>query len=228
MDEKALEERLNYSFRDPSILKEALTHSSSLSPKEGRGRDNERLEFLGDSVIELVVSHLLYERFPERREGDLSKMRASLVNEESLAKLARKIDLGEALILGKGEERTGGREKDSILSSALEALAAAIYLDGGYKEAERVIRELFLPLIEERGWKDSDYKTQLQEYTQGRYKTVPRYILLKEEGPDHRKLFEVAVTIEGRVWGRGKGRSKKEAEQKAAQEAWERIHAEGA
>ena len=227
MDEKALEERLNYSFRDPSILKEALTHSSSLSPKEGRGRDNERLEFLGDSVIELVVSHLLYERFPERREGDLSKMRASLVNEESLAKLARQIELGEVLILGKGEERTGGREKDSILSSAFEAIAAAIYLDGGYKEAERVLREFFHPLIEERGWKDKDYKTQLQEYTQGRYKTVPRYVLLKEEGPDHKKVFEVAVTVGGKIWGKGRGRSKKEAEQKAAREAWKRIHAEG-
>ena len=209
---------IGYRFREPSLLEEALTHPSY----EG-GRGNERLEFLGDSVIEVVVSHLLYERFPERDEGALSKMRASLVNEGTLAEIARQGNLGESIRMGKGEERSGGRGRASILASALEALVAAVYLDGGYEEVQRVIQRLFLPLVLKE-WEDRDYKSQLQEYTQGHLHITPSYHLISQQGPDHKRRFEVEVRVAGEVWGRGVGRSKKEAEQRAAEEAIRRIH----
>jgi ribonuclease-3 len=179
------------------------------------------LEFLGDSVIELTVSHLLLTRFPHIDEGGLSKARAVLVKEATLASLARSVGLGEALRLGRGEEETGGREKDSILAGGIEALAAAVYLDGGYEEAFRVIEKLFTPLLE--GMKgelqDQDFKTRLQEFTQRRLNSTPHYIVTDEEGPDHDKTFEVVISLGGKTYGMGRGRSKKEAEQRAAEEA---------
>lgn len=216
-----LQERISYRFRDPQLLLQALTHRSSPFENNEPQEDNERLEFLGDSVIELAVSHLLLTRFPNLDEGGLSKARASLVRETTLSSLARGIGLGEALRLGRGEEETGGREKDSILAGGMEALAAALYLDGGYTEAFRVIEQLYSRHLEqmERGLMDEDFKTQLQEYTQRYLNTTPSYTLAGEEGPDHDKTFEVTISIGGKVYGRGRGRSKKEAEQQAATEA---------
>jgi len=214
-----LQERLGYSFRRLELLQEALTHRSYGKP------DNERLEFLGDSVIELVVSHLLFETFPEQREGELSKMRSSLVKEEALAEVARRINLGRFILLGKGEETTGGRDKDSILAGALEAVLAAVYLDGGFEEAFRVVKELFDDAVRgmAKTWSDRDFKTRLQEYTQARFKEVPQYKVVQERGPEHDKIFQVVVTARGRIWGRGSGRSKKEAEQRAAEEALRKL-----
>jgi len=203
-----LQQRIGYPFRQLGLLEEALTHRSYGRP------DNERLEFLGDSV--------------KLREGELSKMRSSLVKEESLAEVARGIELGRHLKLGKGEEATGGREKASILAGALEAVVAAVYIDGGFEEAFRVVEGLFRERIRqmEEAWRDRDYKTQLQEYTQARFKEVPRYTVVAERGPEHSKTFEVVVSVGGRICGRGSGRSKKEAEQRAAEEALRKLDEE--
>lgn len=217
-----LQQRIGYPFRRLELLQEALTHRSYGHPH------NERLEFLGDSVIELVVSQLLFKTFPKLREGELSKMRSSLVKEESLAEVARGIELGRHLKLGKGEEATGGREKASILAGALEAVVAAVYIDGGFEEAFRVVEGLFRDKIKqmEEAWRDRDYKTQLQEHTQARFKEVPRYSVVAERGPEHSKTFEVVVSVGGKIVGRGFGRSKKEAEQRAAEEALRRLDEE--
>jgi ribonuclease-3 len=218
---KRLQKRISYHFKDPQLLATSLTHRSYINQNEREREDNERLEFLGDSVIELVVSHILMIRFPHLKEGGLSKMRAVLVKEDTLASLARLVKLGASLMLGRGEEETGGREKDSILAGGIEALVAAVYLDGGYEEAFRVIERLYTPLLDEikREAKDGDFKTRLQEYTQRLLNTTPQYILVREEGPDHDKTFDVIISIEGKIYGRGKGKNKKEAEQKAAAEA---------
>lgn len=217
-----LQQRIGYPFRHLELLQEALTHRSYGHPH------NERLEFLGDSVIELVVSQLLFKTFPKLREGELSKMRSSLVKEESLAEVARGIELGRHLKLGKGEEATGGRKKASILAGALEAVVAAVYIDGGFEEAFRVVEGLFRDKIKqmEEAWRDRDYKTQLQEHTQARFKEVPRYSVVAERGPEHSKTFEVVVSVGGKIVGRGFGRSKKEAEQRAAEEALRRLDEE--
>jgi ribonuclease-3 len=219
---KSLQARIVYRFRNTQLLTQALTHRSYLyqSNKE-EGEDNERLEFLGDSVIEIVVSHLLLTRFPHLAEGGLSKTRAALVNEATLASIARGLRLGATLRLGRGEEETRGSEKDSILAGGLEALAAAVYLDGGYGEAFRVIEGLYAPLLVKiKGEvQDQDFKTRLQEYTQKHLDTTPHYIVTDEEGPDHDKSFEVVISIGEKAYGMGRGKSKKEAEQRAAEEA---------
>lgn len=216
-----LQEKISYRFRTPQLLIQALTHRSYLHEKMEEGEDNERLEFLGDSVIELVVSHLLITRFPYLSEGGLSKTRAEFVKEGTLAALAREVRLGEALRLGRGEVETKGRDKDSILAGGLEALMAAVYLDGGYEEVFRVIEALYAPLLAamEGELEDRDFKTKLQEYTQRHLNDIPQYTVASEEGPDHAKTFEVVISIRGKVYGRGRGRSKKEAEQGAAAEA---------
>jgi ribonuclease-3 len=218
---RSLQTSIAYRFHNTQLLTEALTHRSYLHQSNEEGEDNERLEFLGDSVIELTVSHLLLTRFPHIDEGGLSKARAVLVKEATLASLARSVGFGEALRLGRGEEETGGRGKDSILAGGIEALAAAVYLDGGYEEAFRVIEKLYTPLLE--GMKgelqDQDFKTRLQEFTQRRLNITPHYIVTDEEGPDHDKTFEVVISFGGKTYGKGRGRSKKEAEQRAAEEA---------
>lgn len=218
---KGLQKRIGHRFRDMRLLTQALTHRSYLHGRNEEGKDNERLEFLGDSVIELAVSHLLVRRFPCMAEGGLSKTRALLVKEATLASLARRVRLGKALRLGRGEEETGGREKDSILAGCLEALVAAVYLDSGYAEALRVIEGLYAPLLEKMTGElqDRDFKTRLQEYMQKHRNTIPRYIVTDEEGPDHAKTFKVVITIAGKAYGSGRGKSKKEAEQRAAEEA---------
>jgi len=215
-----MQQKLEYRFNTPELLIQALTHRSFVNEQRDEGfQDNERLEFLGDAVLDLVVSHVIMDCFPEFPEGDLSKLRASIVNETQLALMATsRLDLGEYLLLGRGEENTGGREKSSILADAYEALIAALYLDGGLPPVFRLVSEHFVgKLIEVQleGF-DRDYKTQLQEHAQIQYHQTPRYSVMREEGPDHAKEFEVAVSIQGVFYGVGQGRSKKEAEQQAA------------
>ena len=176
-------------------------------------------------MLELIVSHLLMENYPQAAEGELSKLRASIVNEKTLAGVAVAHDLGQFLYLGKGEEMGSGREKPSLLANALEAVLGAIYLDRGFKKAFRVIKRIALELFEQVGQEGfyKDYKTQLQERAQVLFKTVPKYKLVKESGPDHDKTFEINLTIRGELFGVGTGKSKKNAEQAAAKEALERI-----
>ena len=213
---------LDYSFKNQELMSQAFMHPSYVYEKDDIGvSDNQRLEFLGDAVINLAISHLLMETFPEMKEGDLSKYRASLVSENGLYYIARGLKLGDYLFLGKGEEQTNGRKKPSILTDALEALIGAIYLDGGFTSVFRVIEKLFSPLLKGKGLGESinDFKTDLQEYSQEVFQLTPEYRLEKETGPDHDKTFYVAVYLKGDLMGRGKGKSKKEAEQKAAEEA---------
>jgi len=217
-----LERRLGYTFGTVGLLNVALTHRSYANEKEALGcADNERLEFLGDAVLQLCTSHLLMRLFPEDAEGQLSKRRTSIVSERPLAGLARQVDLGSFLLLGKGEENSGGREKSSILSDGFEALTAAIYLDGGYRAADRFIERFFEPLIREEGEGVvyRDYKSDLQELAQGRYRFIPRYELVCESGPEHDKTFEMEVTVADVVTIRARGKNKKEAEQEAARRA---------
>lgn len=214
-----LEKTLGYEFKDPNLLKESFIHKSyayeNISEKI---KHNERLEFLGDAVLELVVSDLLMEHFQDVREGELSRLRASIVNETQLATVASSLELGRLLYLGKGEEQTYGRTKNSILANTYEALLAAIYIDGGYEKVYAVIQQQFTPLIEQakKSGYDRDFKTQLQETAQNRHKEIPRYQLAQQIGPDHDKTFRVAVHIKGRLLAFGSGKSKKEAEQDAA------------
>jgi ribonuclease-3 len=221
-----LQEAVGHEFRDADLLETALTHRSYANehPKE-QLKSNERLEFLGDAVLELAVSHLLMEAHAEQSEGVLSRWRAALVNEKSLAQKARAMGLGDYLRLGKGEERTFGREKDSLLADAYEGLLAAIYLDGGFEKALQIIRRQFHQEVVEHPWDvaDEDFKTRLQEYTQSLLKVIPRYALVGEEGPDHDKLFHVKLQVGEGLISFGHGRSKKEAEQQAAREMLARL-----
>lgn len=218
-----LEEDLGYLFENPALLDQALTHKSYANEAGPGLADNERLEFLGDAVVDLVVSHLLHQVVPPLSEGEMSKVRAYLVKEDSLERIALTFDLGHYLLLGKGEEQTGGREKPSILADAFEALVAAVYLDGGLDMAFPFVEGIFRPVIAEAstGAMDRDYKTRLQEFCQARYGRAPGYRLVAESGPDHDKTFEVEISVGNRPLGRGRGRSKKEAEQRAAQDALE-------
>jgi ribonuclease-3 len=223
-----LEARLGHSFRNAALRETAMTHTSWVNEAGQPERsDNERLEFLGDAVLDLVVSDLLMRRFPDRREGDLSRARAALVSETGLAHVALALDLGRFILLGKGEERTGGRGRPSILANALEALMGAIYIDAGFDAAAAVASRLFESRIEEVDQHARlDYKSRLQERAQALWQTAPVYEVVAEEGPDHDKRFEVALSLAGRPYGRAVGRSKKEAEQGAAAAALEAIERE--
>lgn len=211
-----LQAAIGYTFNDIKRLQEALTHRSFVNEtKQPNVRDNERLEFLGDAVIDLVVSTALMRRFPEAREGALSRMRADLVNENGLATVAAKVQLGLALRLGRGEELSGGRDRASLLADAFEAVIAAVYLDGGLQSAEAaVLAHLDLP--DDPATQMGDPKTQLQERIQAERHVTPTYRVVDERGPDHSKVFEVEIICEGAVLGVGEGRTKKEAEQAAA------------
>ncbi len=214
----ALATRLGYAFRDPSLCERALTHRSWINenPDDGRA-DNERLEFLGDAVIALVVSDLLMRDFPEWPEGTLSRARSAVVNEEGLARAAETLGLGSWIFLGRGEEQAGGRAKRSILSDALEALIGAVYLDGGFDMAHRVAKRVLQPLVADvREAADRDFKSRLQEVAQARLQCAPTYRVVSEQGPDHDKTFEVALFLGEAEYGRASGKSKKEAQQKAA------------
>lgn len=219
-----LQQRISYVFVDPRLLERALTHRSYAN-EHRLAEHNERLEFLGDSVLNLVISQRLMEDWPRSPEGELSRLRAAAVSEPSLAEVARSIGLGDFLLLGKGEEQTGGRSKDSLLANALEALVASLYLDGGLPQAASFIERSFRDIVERVGGSGgtSDYKTEFQERCQEMLKTLPEYRVVSESGPDHRKEFDVELTVRGEVLGRGAGRSKKEAEQKAARAALERL-----
>jgi ribonuclease-3 len=222
---ESLQTALDYQFRNPGLLEEALTHKSYVNErKPAAGADNERLEFLGDAVLSLAVSEQLAVLLPDQAEGALSKHKARLVSESVLADVARRLRLGPCLRLGRGEELSRGREKDSLLANAVEAVIAAVHLDGGMESSRRVVVRLFQQEFSRVASQrhqpgEDDYKTQVQEWCQRRFDTLPSYAVVRESGPDHDKLFEVEVTVNGEVVGRGKGRSKKEAEQSAAKQA---------
>jgi len=225
---EALEARLGHVFLDRATALASLTHKSWVNEhRDEAGGDNERLEFLGDAVIDLAVSHRLMERFPQAREGELSKMRAAVVDEAGLAALSRSIDLGGLLRLGRGEELTGGRQKASLLADAMEAVAAAVYLEAGLPGVlglvDRFLGEAFARAA--AGTLDRDYKTQLQELAQSRLRVAPRYRVVAELGPDHAKVFEVELDLRGEVMARAQGRSKKDAEQAAAKIGLEALAA---
>ncbi len=222
----ALAERLGMPLADHATALAALTHKSYVNEhREETLQDNERLEFLGDAVIDLAVSHRLMERFPGAREGDLSKMRAAVVDEQGLSEMARALDLGALLRLGRGEELTGGRKKASLLADAMEAVIAAVYVASGLGAVltivDRFLGEAFARAAS--GTLDRDYKTQLQELAQSRLRATPRYRVVAEHGPDHSKIFEVETDLRGEVVGRGSGRSKKDAEQAAAKLALDAV-----
>lgn len=216
---KELEKKIGYTFREPALLKQALMHSSYTNEKHlPKYQCNERLEFLGDAVLEVVSSEYLYLNSPHTPEGELTKTRASMVCEPSLALCARDIGLGDYLLLGKGEEATGGRHRDSVTSDAMEALIGAVYLDGGFTSAKEFIHRFVLTDLEDKKL-FYDSKTILQEMVQGMKAGTISYRLTGEEGPDHDKSFYVEVLIGDRAYGDGKGRTKKAAEQQAAYRA---------
>jgi ribonuclease-3 len=220
-----LEYALGYRFTRLELLNQALTHKSYVHERREPVHHNERLEFLGDAVLGLVISDYCYAQFADRSEGELSKLRASLVNEHNLARIARRLELGRYLLMGRGEELTGGRTKSSLLADTLEAVLAAIYLDGSLAEVYRVVQRCFqdeLATVLSTGLKD--YKSELQEYTQEKFGCVPSYIVVRESGPDHEKTFEVELVIRGRLQGVGVGKSKKEAEQAAARQVLEAFN----
>jgi ribonuclease III len=224
-----LEQLLGYRFRERGHLETALRHSSwsNEHPGDGHG-DNERYEFLGDAVLDLVVGHRLMERYPQLREGQLSVTRAQVVSEAGLAETAGRLGLGDWMLLGKGEDRGGGRQKPSILADALEAVIAAVYFDGGFPAAYEFVARVLAPRIETVEFKGFyDFKTRLQEYCQGTLKMQPSYSVVAEVGPDHDKRFVVAVTLGHKEWSRQMGKSKKEAEQLAAADAHFRLEHAG-
>lgn len=222
---QALEKSIGYRFRNPHLLEEALRHRSFVNenPQAGQ-RDNERMEFLGDAVLNLVVSHVLMQAYPAMAEGDLSRTRAHLVNETNLAQVARALGLGSCLRLGRGEMQTGGQDKPSILSDALEAVLAAVYLDGGYQAAFDLINRRLAIGFETLGPPEemSDHKSRLQEIAQNREKTAPVYRVVEESGPDHDKTFVVELTLR-HLKTIGTGRNKKAAEQAAALAALKQL-----
>jgi ribonuclease III len=217
----ALQKELGYSFKDPSLLLKALTHVSY--DRKKTGSNNEVLEFLGDAVLDLAISDMLIRRFPERSEGDLSRMRAGLVNSAVLAEKGNALALGPMLLLGKGEERSAGRKKASILGGAFEALLGGVYQDGGYGPAQRIVQRYFAADIIERTLGQQDYKTRLQEISQLLFRVPPVYRLVAESGPDHEKCFVTEISVGGNVLGSGEGKSKKQSEQEAARQALDQL-----
>ena len=216
-----LQERIGYRFRDLQLLQLALVHSSFAFERLDDGRHNETQEFLGDAVLDLTVGFILFTRFPEMREGKLTRIRSALVNENSLADRAREIDLGDYLLLGKGENASRGRDKPSILSCAYEALIGAVFLDGGYDQALTFVRRFFEPYLDQRQEQlvSADAKSGLQEFLQEKFNEGPEYVLVGEEGPAHARLFSIVVNFQGQELGSGQASSKKEAEQQAARAA---------
>lgn len=221
MESSAFMQKLGYHFTDEALISEAFRHSSYVNEQADSGlRDNERLEFLGDAVLNLVVGHLLMQRYPEMREGDLSRMRANLVNESQLAEIARTIDLGSHIVLGKGELLSNGSDKNSILADTFEAVVAAVFLDGGFNAAYRIIENHLAPLLEVIHTLSSsqDFKSRLQELIQVNQQQMPDYSVIDENGPDHDKTFCVRLKVLDLIT-EGRGKSKKQAEQDAARNA---------
>ncbi len=229
-DFAGLEDRIGHRFRQLELIERALTHRS-LANEDATGAilDNESLEFLGDAVLGFTIADLLFRRFPEYDEGQKSKVKSLLVSTTTLAKLARQLQLGDFLMLGRGEEKTGGRRKQALLADGYEAVIAAVYLDGGIEAARAFILRQFSPLVDEvrqPGFGGRDYKSSLQEYLQAHDLGLPDYQVASESGPDHRKLFQVEVRVKGEVVAQASGRSKKEAEQEAARAALEKLQQE--
>lgn len=221
---KDLEEAIGYRFQNITLLQNALTHSSYANERWHNSLlSNERLEFLGDSILGMVVAEYLYKQFPDRPEGELTKMRADMVCETSLAAIAEKIGLGKHLLLGHGEDRLGGRSRASILADAVESVIAASFLDGGMEAAKRFIQKFVLTNVPVKRMLNTDYKTALQELVQQKKNQVLTYTLAGESGPDHDKQFFVEVALNGEKIGEGSGSSKKRAEQSAAQQAFEML-----
>ena len=221
---KNLEEAIGYHFHNISLLQNALTHSSYANERWHNSLlSNERLEFLGDSVLGMLVAEYLFRSFPDRPEGELTRMRADMVCEKTLAAVANSIHLGDHLLLGHGEEQGGGRSRDSILADAMESVIAACFLDGGMEAAQRFIRRFILVEVPVSKLHNLDYKTQLQELVQQKRNQALSYSLVGESGPDHDKRFEVTVCLNGNVVGSGSGSSKKRAEQDAARAAIENL-----
>lgn len=221
----SLQETINYKFNNTHMIIEAITHSSYANESKNKNiRYNERLEFLGDSALGLTISEYIFEKYKHLPEGELTKMRASVVCEASLARQARNIGLGQYLLLGKGEELTGGRDRESILADALEALIGAIYIDGGIEESRKFVLNYFMGsiVLASKGSLFKDYKTDLQELLQSKGFEKITYKVVNEYGPDHNKSFDVEVLLGDTVIGRGSGKSKKEAEQRAANEGIKR------
>nr|BFD62943.1 ribonuclease III [Bdellovibrio sp. HM001] len=226
---KSLEERLGYQFQNQALLERALTHKSFANELRNCVEHNEKLEFLGDAVLDLVVGEFLYEKFPTDTEGGLSKKRASIVNEEVLSELALDLGLNKLMQLGKGEAQTGGAQKPRLIASSFEAIVGALYLDGGFTVARTFIRQEFVPLADRVCRHEDferDYKTRLQELVQKSSKETPRYEVLAEEGPPHDREFLVCVKVKEDIWAQGRGRSKKNAEQMAAKNALEMKYKE--
>jgi ribonuclease-3 len=221
---RELEERIGRRYGNAGLLEQALTHKSFANENK-LTHHNERLEFLGDAVLNLLVSERLMTICPDSPEGDLSRLRAVIVSEPGLAAVAREIGIGDFIRLGRGEEQTGGRNKDSLLADGLEAIIASVYLDGGAEGAGSFIARFFEDRIRAACASGGtfDYKTALQELCQERLKQLPEYRVVSETGPDHQKQFDVELFVKGEAWGRGTGRSKKEAEQRAAKEALEKL-----
>lgn len=217
----SLEKRIGYKFNNIDLLKNALTHSSYANEVKGKTSSNERLEFLGDSVLSIIVSDYIFKNFNNMPEGELTRLRSSLVCEKALCGFSRELNLGNYLLLGKGEEKGGGRERDSILADAFEAVLAAIYLDGGMAPAKKHVMKFVLRELKIHPPKEAhlDYKTELQEIIQKNPEESVSYILISESGPDHDKVFNVEVRLNSNVIGSGSGKSKKQAEQMAAKQA---------
>ena len=223
---KKLENTLGYTFKDITLLQEALTHSSYANEHQKEGvRDNERLEFLGDAVLGLSVVESLFRAEALLPESDMARLKSFLVSKTVLSEIARALSIGKFLRLGRGEERTGGRDKENILADAMEAVFGAIYMDGGFYEAKRVILRLLNERIQEtlRTGEAHDFKTVLQEITQERFGVLPEYSVIREEGEEHKKTYVVEVTVNGEKMGEGSGRSKKEAQMMAAKMAIRRL-----
>ena len=226
-DISELEKLIGYEFKDKKLLKQALTHSSYANEQKiNKSGDYERLEFLGDAVLEVVSSEFLFHKYPDLPEGKLTKLRASMVCEPSLAICARDLDLGSYILLGKGEESTGGRNRESITSDVMEAIIGAIFLDGGMERAKAHIERFVLSDLEDKAL-FYDSKSTLQEVLQGELRKDFEYILNAERGPEHDKEFDVSVIVDGKVLGNGKGRTKKAAEQQAAYQALLKLREKG-
>jgi ribonuclease-3 len=222
---KKCQKKLGHHFKNINLLNQALTHKSFVNENERKFKDNERLEFLGDSVLDLIIGEYALKKFTTHMEGDLSKIRAALVNESNLSKIARFLGLGAYIQLGKGELLAGGSDKNSILANTFEALVAALYLDEGINKTASVTLPFFKSDLHHLANTSSyrDFKSELQEYAQAKKIPIPSYKVQKETGPDHNKIFEVTVSVNGQFVGQGKGKTKKEGEQKAANEALKKL-----
>jgi ribonuclease III len=211
------------------LLNLAFSHRSFVNEQSDNSENNERLEFLGDSVLGLVVAHYLYEIMPDKQEGELARVKSFVVSEESLSEIARDLKIDNYILIGKGEEYSGGRNKRALLADCTEAIIGAYYLDSGFAAAQKFVLQNLVPQIEKvlQNKHHKDYKTLLQEFVQKKYKTYPRYVLVKKIGPDHDRTFVMEVTINGQSFGNAQGKNKKEAEQNAAQLAYDAIYDEG-